>query len=252
MNVALQAFLDLLFPPLCLLCEKAGDRAAFLCQEHQKQIAEISQPFCSRCGHPLILNFGMRRCAFCRGKILHFSRARSAALYRDSLRELILQWKLSGNTHAIYFFADLVVKALQKEEWLNEIDFLSFIPLHRRKRRQRGFDQAQELARECGRLLKIPMRQSLSRIRDTPAQGLASTVSRQKNVENAFEAVGLDKIHGKKILLFDDVYTSGSTATEAAKALKKGGAARIYITTIARGGVEPISLVSPAHETRLL
>ncbi len=252
MNVVLQTILDLLFPPLCLLCEKLGKSAAFLCNEHQKQIAEISQPFCPRCGHPLILDFGMQRCASCRGKTLHFSRARSAALYRDSLRELILQWKLSGNTHAIYFFSDLVVNTLQKEQWLSEIDFLSFIPLHRRKRRQRGFDQAQELARECGRLLKIPVQRSLSRIRDTPAQGLTSAVSRQKNVENAFEAVRLEKIQGKKILLFDDVYTSGSTATEAAKALKKAGAARVYIATIARGGVGPISLVSPAHETRLL
>ena len=237
--------MDLVYPPFCQLCGKLGTVSPYLCEEHLGKVVPIRPPFCLRCGHPFAVGMRGPRCPLCRGRALHFSRARGGALYRDSVRDLILKWKLGRDRWAVHPLADLLLGALRRESWVSKASLATFVPLHRRRERERGFNQAEELAREAARELRLPVRRTLLRLRDTPPQGEPTTLSRKGNVAGAFGLAPRLCLAGRTVLLVDDVYTSGATAIECSKLLRRAGARRVYVATAARGGLESFACESP-------
>jgi ComF family protein len=164
-----------------------------------------------------------------------FDAAYSYGSYEGPLRELIHLYKYSGIQTLAGRLTDFLVMALPRDE---RFDFVTPVPLHWRRRWQRGFNQSELLAREIGRRCGIPSAGLLQRRRFTPSQAGLSNSVRRSNVTGAFgcrpAALRKRPIHAKNILLIDDVLTTGSTAAACAQALKRGGARRVALLTVAR------------------
>ena len=199
--------------PLCPECLRALLRA--------RQRAEA---LCPRC---LSVMYPGQPCAVCRrdpGRLI--SRAFSPYRYRGTVRGLILRLKFSGDTQA----AALLAPAMAEEAADAEADVLIPVPLGKRRERERGYNQARLLAMLTGRLRGLPVETCLVRCRNTQRQsGLHSIEARRKNLRGAFALAPQAKIAGRRVLLVDDVRTSGATALACAEALRAGGAADVQL-----------------------
>jgi len=194
--------------------------------------------FCISCRTPYQNSFPLDsegRCALCRNGLRGFDAAYSYGAYEGVLRELIHLYKYSRIQTMARPLADLLVAALPRDE---KFDAVTPVPLHWRRQWQRGFNQSELLAREIGRRCGIPMVKALRRARPTPAQAGLSNADRRRNVVAAFscrrDALRGGQAESKRILLIDDVMTTGSTAASCALALKRAGAARVALLTVAR------------------
>ena len=187
--------------------------------------------FCTSCRTPFQNAFPLDsegRCALCRSGLRGFDAAYSFGSYEGALRELIHLLKY-GKVHPLAApLSRLLVRAMPLDETFDEI---VPVPLHWRRRLQRGFNQAELLARGLSRATGIPLRRALRRVSATSVQAGLSNTARRKNVTGAFRS---RLVTGKRILLIDDVMTTGSTATACAIALKRAGAKRVALLTVAR------------------
>jgi ComF family protein len=174
-------------------------------------------------------------CTHCRGLTLHFEQAVRLGPYEGALREVVLRLKhapgallaeLLGERWAVW--CEPRLRALQA-------DVVVPVPLHWLRRFRRGYNQSEALARSLAQHLGLPCRPGwLRRIRNTPHQTGRSPSGRRSNVQDAFRARPRAALHGRTVLLIDDVLTTGSTCSEAAKALRKAGAARVVVAVLAR------------------
>jgi len=226
--------LDILFPKFCLGCKAEG---IYLCEDC-KACLEISENVFCLCETPQRLSFTSKcsKCSLKKLDGLYF-----ALSYRNKIvKKLIHQFKyepfikdLSEN------LADLIIthfKALNKCEKNFEGKILIPIPLARKKLKNRGFNQAEEIAKKLSEKLKIPViTDCLIKIKENLPQMELSEKERQENIKGVFEVNCKEKIQGKKILLVDDVYTTGATMEEAARILKKSGAKEVFGVVVARG-----------------
>ncbi|HET6201839.1 MAG TPA: phosphoribosyltransferase family protein [Planctomycetota bacterium] len=144
-----------------------------------------------------------------------------------------------------------MARVARAEAWDREATLVAAVPLHARKRRERGFNQSEAIARDLATQLGLPFRDLLLRTRDTPPQGSPTTLSRARNVEGAFALRPrglrrrLPRLRGAAVLLVDDVMTSGATLSACARVLRRAGARRVYALAAARGGV-PGSDLTPS------
>jgi ComF family protein len=193
--------------------------------------------FCTSCRTPFQNAFPLDeqgRCALCRNGLRGFDAAYCFGAYEGVLRELIHIYKYGRVRTLARPLGDLLVRALARDE---SYDLVTAVPLHWRRRWQRGFDQAGLLAREIARRSGIPFARTLRRMRSTRAQAGLSNTARRRNVDAAFaRRRGLrdGELRGRRVLLIDDVMTTGSTAAACAHALKGAGAARVALLTVAR------------------
>lgn len=228
-----RGFVGLIYPPRCFVCGRASQEP--LCQSCLSQVELIKPPLCERCGKPL--GEAGRSCRDCRGRRLYFSHARSIGLYDGSLKEAIHALKFGGGRRLGYFFAQVMVKSLPAD--FLEIDLVTYVPLHRGKRRRRGYNQAELLAKAFGRRMDRPVRCLLKCQRRTEDQAKLNLKDRRVNVRGAFRlsghsSSGWENVKGKRIILIDDVYTSGSTVNECARVLRQAGAKEVKVLTLAR------------------
>ncbi len=236
---ALSASLDLLYPPLCQLCHthRAEPRAGFVCGQCWTQVRFIRPPFCARCGRPFAGEFTTEfTCTNCHDLTLHFSSARSAVEARTVVLEAIHRFKYSGARWFEYFLADLLVREaapkLREEKW----DWLAPVPLHPVKLREREFNQAELLAAHLSRAAEIPLNKKILRRRHaTATQTLLTREERASNMKNAFAVKPGAQVDGKRIVVVDDVFTTGATTNACAAALRAAGAAEVGVWTVARG-----------------
>ena len=171
------------------------------------------------------------RCALCRSGLRGFDAAYSFGFYDGGLRQLIHLYKY-GKVRALDRpLADLLLRALPRDE---AFDYVTAVPLHWRKRWQRGFNQADLLARRVAAHTGIRRSRLLRRLRFTAAQASLSHTNRRSNVAAAFGCRRPDRVAGRRILLIDDVMTTGSTGAACALALKRAGAVRVALLTLAR------------------
>lgn len=225
--------LDLVYPPKCLVCDAMQPR--YLCPECVEKIHFLGPYFCCyRCGAPVEEGY----CSECRGRELYFDGVRSVGTYEDPLREAIHQLKFSGHSVLAPELAELMVKFYMEQPayyGIGSMDLLLPIPIDRARQRERGFNQSQLLARPVAAAARKPLLTNvLVRSRRTPPQSSLSYDERLVNLQGAFAVARPDAAVGRKILLIDDVYTTGSTANEAARVLKEAGAAEVYVFTLAR------------------
>jgi ComF family protein len=199
--------------------------------------------FCVQCRAPFLSRFPLDeegRCGLCRRGVRGFDAAYSFGFYEDELRKLIQLFKYGRIQTLSGPLGKLLARALPHEQ---NFDVIVPMPLHWRKRWQRGFNQADLLAREIGRRMHVPVRNALRRTRYTESQAGLTSAKRRENVSGAFQgarrAVFFPPKNGKaldglSVLLIDDVMTTGATAASCARALKRGGARQVTLLTLAR------------------
>ena len=172
---------------------------------------------------------------FTKSKIKHSFIARwtSVWYYRDMARRSILRYKFYARRSYVLSYARLLAVKLQKEG-MDDFDILGWVPVSFLRKWRRGYDQVELLAHAVGRELGVKPLRVLRKIRHTPPQStILGFAQRRANVHGAYKTVNEDMICGKRILLLDDVITSGATATECAKTLTFSGAKEIYFAAIA-------------------
>jgi competence protein ComFC len=197
----------------------------------------VTAPFCDRCGLPYEGDIpNSFRCANCDGLDFGFSFARSAVRANAMMLDIIHRYKYN---HALWFepfLEDLLARqarpALAGAGW----DVIVPVPLHPLKMRQRQFNQAERLARCLGRVLDLPVNaRAVRRVQFTETQTKLSRPERAANVSAAFAPQAGQDLHGQKVILVDDVMTTGATTSACAKALRKAGAGDVCVWTVARG-----------------
>ena len=231
------ALLDVFLPPICHICHSFIPDADTLhiCPACCELLPPISSPLCPACGIPFLGVGDDHRCGACLIHPPHFDTARSAFLYEAAIRDLIHSFKYHQQTHLRYPLALLMLAVVTDIMRDHRLNLIIPVPLHRSRLRQRGFNQAVLLGRVLSHHLLIPMQfDTLARTRRTEPQVELSASERRQNVKGAFSVHKPDKIVGRRILLIDDVMTTGSTMDECANELKKAGATTVIAATIAR------------------
>ncbi len=236
--------IDRILPPLAL---DAGERPQTpgLSVRTWERIRFIDGPVCDGCGAPFAYDLGPGAlCPACLARPRGLDRARAACVYDEHSRDLILKLKHADRTDLAPLFARWLSRAAT--ELLAETDALCPVPLHPRRLLARRYNQAAEIARPLARLVRVAYRpDALVRTRSTLTQGGKSGRGRRLNVQGAFLVPerARAQVAGRRILLIDDVLTTGATAEACAKALKAAGAAHVALAVVARvreSGTPPI------------
>ena len=231
--------LGLFYPEVCQLCkaERATADDGFVGPQCWSQVRFIRPPFCDRCGLPFEGDITTQfECTNCREMTLHFSSARAAVVYKTVVLEVIHRFKYTRALWFEPFLADLLkreaVPILRGAGW----DCIVPVPLHPLKEREREFNQAEILARHLGEAAGIPLdAKILQRITPTTTQTKLSREQRAANMNGAFAMRDGNSPKGKRIVLVDDVLTTGATTNACAKVLRRAGAAEVCVWTVARG-----------------
>lgn len=234
----IKALLDLLFPRHCAACGADVDRPdCLVCWECFRGIELVDGPICSHCGLKVEGAFSHAFvCGNCHDHPPAFERARVAGRFQGVLRDLLHAFKYNGGVWLCRDLADLLHGCLLTHFDVAAIDVVVPVPLAAVKRRARSYNQAALLAHDLARRLERPYcGEALVRIRNTPSQTRLSAAARHANMLGAFQVAAPDWIRGRTVLLLDDVMTTGATLHEAARALRKGGAARVWAVAVARG-----------------
>jgi ComF family protein len=228
------AALDLVFPPLCPVCDGilGASRRDPLCGACWEGFERISPPWCRCCGAPLGIE-GL--CGACRRRRPRFAYARAAVLYGDLVREAIHAFKFGGRRGLATPLGDLLAGLGLSALPGAAPDALVPVPLHPRRARERGYDQALLLARRLERAWGVPVvADALLRAVPTQPQTDLGAAARRRNVRDAFAVRRAELIAGRHVVLVDDVFTTGATAGECARTLYRAGAAAVGVLTVAR------------------
>ncbi|MBK3733662.1 ComF family protein [Azospirillum brasilense] len=232
----LGGIIDTLLPPRCLCCGGAVDRQGGLCAPCWSGLTFIAPPACACCGTPFDFALeGEPLCGACIAEPPVFTRARAVLAYDDGSRPLVLGFKHGDRIHAAGAYGAWMARA--GAELLADADLLAPVPLHRLRLFRRRYNQAALLAQAAGRQAGRPVIPDLLvRRRSTPSQGGLDRSGRRRNVKGAFAVrPGLEpRVAGKRIVLVDDVLTTGATLSECARVLLRAGAERVDALTLAR------------------
>jgi ComF family protein len=231
--------LGFFYPEFCRLCESEPAAVAdgYVGARCWSQVRFIKPPFCRRCGLPqagdITTSF---ECTNCRELDLHFSSARSAVVARGIVLEAIHRFKYQRQLWFENFLAGLflreAVPALHGQGW----NLIVPVPLHSLKQREREFNQAGRLALHLADALKIPLNgKLLRRVTPTATQTLLTRQQRAANMRDAFGLRPRGRLHRERVVLVDDVFTTGATTSACARALLAAGAGEVCVWTVARG-----------------
>lgn len=214
--------LDVFLPRRCAVCARPGTA---LCGDCSSAFVRLAPPLCERCGSPGA--WPVQRCAECAGRRLGFATARGAILYDAQAKAYVRAWKEQGRRDLARPAAELVVAAVPGFE----ADVVTFVPGDRERGLKRGHSPPERLARELGAIWGVPALALLVRLRPTPRQRGLGLQERRRNVAGAFGAMADVP---RRVVLVDDIYTTGSTASGCAAALRKTGAERVDVVAFAR------------------
>lgn len=236
LTAAGEAFVNLVYPPHCAICQTRTQPGAQLCADCLSSAIPISPPFCRQCSEPCATAFHSEfTCSTCERNEYHFRCAVAPFRARTVVRELVHQFKYNGRYHLRWQLSAWLVTGLQDERLQNPpVDGLVPVPLHSAKLRERKFNQAAELAHLLSISSAIPVMEVLERSRYTGTQTLLDRESRMENLRNAFSVVNREQVPGRHLLLIDDIYTTGSTVEECARTLCTAEAASVRVLTVAR------------------
>jgi ComF family protein len=236
---------SLVFPDTCRLCEQPLREVSRVpvCRTCLSKPAPLAaEYFCVQCRSPFLSSAPLDeegRCALCRRGLRGFDAAYSYGFYEGELRELIHLFKYGRIQPLAKPLGRLLSQALPRDR---VFDCIVPMPLHWRKRWQRGFNQSELLARDLGRRTNVRVKNALRRVRFTAAQAGLTNAKRRLNVSGAFRS-RKGALEGLRVLLIDDVMTTGATAASCARALKMAGAREVTLLTLARAdrrmGIDP-------------
>ncbi|MBT0651600.1 ComF family protein [Geomobilimonas luticola] len=234
----LRAFLDILFPPLCHVCRSFIPAAGplHICSGCRDAISPISSPLCDLCGTPFgTIGGSDHRCGACSLSPPRFDAARAATLFDGPVRDMIHRFKYDRRVQLARPLGLLAAETLASWAAAAAADLVVPVPLHVRRLRQRGFNQAILLGQVVAGQWHLPLdRTCLRRIRWTEPQVNLAAAERAANVRGAFAVTAPARVAGRRIILVDDVFTTGSTVAECARVLKGAGAGEVLVVTVAR------------------
>jgi len=228
--------LDEIFPNhTCLVCSGEVNQSGhpFACDGCAAGLPR-HEKICDKCGCGVGVH--MVACDRCQNTKWNFSRARSALAYKDSVTGLVLRLKYNSEGDVARFVAPLLAEAVKKYKM--EADVIVPVPLAMKRRKERGYNQADLIAEELSKLINVPVVDDfIIRTKDTKAQKKMTLEQRQENIHGAFEIKPpYSKIKNKRVLLIDDVFTTGTTVDECARVMKKGKPKSVEVLTIASVG----------------
>lgn len=231
--------IDLVLPPRCIVSGEIVDQQGMISAEAWAGLNFIADPQCHRCGFPFDFDDGSINegniCLACSKSPPLFDKARSALVYDDASRDIILGFKHGDQTESVPCFVPWLMQVGQSI--VDRSDYIIPVPLHRFRLMKRRFNQAGLMAQYLSKASHIStMLDGLVRQRATETQGHLNSNERKKNVKNAFAVNPKHKdfLKSKNILLIDDVYTTGATINECTKVLLKAGVSSVNILTLAR------------------
>ncbi len=226
--------LDLVYPPRCPFCDQVTDAEERICPECKKKLHPVQEPVCMKCGKPLS---DSRRefCWDCGRKKHYFSQGKALWVYEKAVTESIYRFKYRNRREYGRVYA--AEMADRYGAWIksHRIQAVVPIPLHKKRRQKRGYNQAEILAKELGRILDIPVYTDLLvRVRNTKPQKTLNDAERKNNLKKAFKTTK-SSVQLQYILVVDDIYTTGSTLDAAAMALSEAGVLEAYTCCVSIG-----------------
>ncbi|MBC7217138.1 MAG: ComF family protein [Candidatus Caldatribacterium sp.] len=230
-------FLHFFLPEHCVAC---GAYVPFpslvpLCKDCQGKIAFLRDRICARCGR-VIPHGRVLLCHMCRRVPYHFECARAVSAYTSPIREAMHAFKYRGVVSLGRFFGELLVAYCEEFPLFKEVDLVLPVPLHPLRERERGFNQALLLANVLGKAFHLPvLARGVVRVRPTlPQVGLRAR-DRWQNVKGAFRVASRESVHGKRILVVDDVLTSRATVESLSRVLKEAECRSVFVLAVASG-----------------
>jgi ComF family protein len=226
----LKSIADFVYPPVCYGCDSEIEEG-LVCEGCRIALFTHELAVCPTCGRPCTRT--AETCGQC-DTAFHLSRARALGLYVPPFDQLVQAFKYSGKTKVGELLGRALASLVQQDEVLSAADVVCPIPLHPARLRERGFNQSLLLAAAISMSSGIPLADCLTRPKNTPTQTRKTKPEdRQKNLAGAFRLRFDARVGGKKVLLVDDVMTTGATLDQAARELLKGGAASVLGVVVA-------------------
>jgi len=233
---SLGAIASLFYPPVCTICSANVPSREYLCEECDAKITRIVPPFCAKCSEPFEGAItGPFTCANCAHRTIYFDAAVSAYRSRGIVRRIILDFKYGRRLYLRHLVARWLFAALDDDRLRQQrFDVIIPVPLHPARERERGFNQATLLAELASAQMSLQARPLLERTRYTTTQTAFDRAERMENLHGAFRLRKSADVRKLRVLLIDDVLTTGSTLSECARVLKKAGAISVHAATAAR------------------
>lgn len=235
----LDFFSKLLFPPKCPGCLevlKPDERAAGFCRECVKKVSFISSQYCLKCGLKLKKGESSTYCRSCTEHSKDFDVARSTYLYKGVVKDAMYSFKYDNMRSFAEMFARDMARLHGREIMLNAPQVIIPVPMYKKKQRKRGYNQAEVLAKALGKCLSLPVDSGyIVRIEDTLPMKELGRSGRVENLENAFQ-IANSSVKYERVILVDDIYTTGSTLEAVTRVVKRAGVNGVYCMT-ACGGI---------------
>lgn len=232
----LRALASLFYPPICTICAANVGHEEYLCDACNSKLAPVVAPFCQTCSEPFSGAIdGAFTCANCAHRTLEFESAIAVYRSRGIIRRVLHDFKYGRQIYLRHLVGSWLDAAFEDDRLRGQsFDLLVPVPLHPARQRERGFNQAALLAEIVGKNRTIPCRMALERVRYTTTQTAFDRAERMENLHNAFRLRKKMNVRELRVLLIDDVLTTGATLSECARVLKKAGASVVYAATAAR------------------
>ena len=234
-----RSVVELVFPPRCIACRTWRlDGANVLCGECRETIIrECAAPTCPTCAAPVsAYEVSLGRCGQCRGRSLRIAGTVRVGIYRDLLGRLLRAYKYHGREELALLLGGSLAEAVETAPWRDRMEAIVSVPTHWKRRFNRPFHAADALASHVARKVNVPHVPVLRRIRAGPHQIGLSETERVANVRGAFAIRNGVVLRDARVLLIDDVRTTGATLEECAKVLRRCGAAEVYAAVVLRVG----------------
>ena len=230
-----EALLSILYPRHCPICHDiVTPRGHLICPDCLKKVSFVQEPTCLCCGKE-IASEEIEYCYDCSHHTRSFAGGFALAVYDPVMRGSIRRFKNGGRMEYADWYVEAIWQRYGGQLQGLDIDAVVPVPLHRSRRNERGYNQAELLAGRLAKKLRVPvLPKALARTRKTTAQKYLGGRERQKNLEAVF-AVGRQSVVGKTILLVDDIYTTGSTAEACTRVLLTAGAQAVYLVNVCIG-----------------
>lgn len=213
-----EKILNLIFPNICGFCEQINKNS--LCKNCELELSKYELK-------------GIKD--YTQNNEKYFDYLFSALKYENIVREKIIQYKFNENSYLYKTFTKIIIKNEKIYGFLKLYDIIIPVPMFKNKKSVRGYNQSELIAKEIAKEVGITfVKDVLVKIKDTRVQSTLTKTQRMENLKNVFSITDMSKIKGKKIILIDDIYTTGSTVNECSKALKQAGVKEICVVTIAK------------------
>ena len=230
----LDMVIRILYPRRCPVCQIIVTDKGYVCRECKQQLPYIKEPRCKKCGKSLDSEV-QEYCFDCTKGHHVFDKGIALWQYTKSMKQSIHRFKYDNKREYADFYIEEILK--HYGTWIEslQVDAIIPVPLHRSKQRSRGFNQAELLAKGIGKALQIPVETKVvERYRKTKVQNVLNDTERKNNVKKAFKIAG-NVVKLKKVLLVDDIYTTGSTIDAIAEVLKEAGVEQVYFCCLCAG-----------------